>query len=154
MSGLEPLAALGLACGVFQIISFAGEVCTATKAIFQNGEAPESMRALDTTLESLTGVYSQINATATPTQQRALTGNDLELLRIAKECHAAAMALKAQVDKSIMATSTQARAHLLKSVLAGFKTTSRSTTKEIEKLEKMLQRHQNALETRLLFNVR
>lgn len=153
MSGFEPLAALGLACNVFQIINFASEVCTATKAIFKNGEAPESVRALDTTLKSLTGVYGQINATATSAQQ-PLTRNDLELLRIAQECHAAAMSLKAQIDKPITATSAQAQGHLLKSLFVSLRIASHSKTKNIEKLEKMLQRYQTALETRLLFNIR
>ncbi|KAK4162901.1 hypothetical protein QBC43DRAFT_71375 [Cladorrhinum sp. PSN259] len=151
MSGLEPLAAFGLACNVFQAISFAGEVCSLSKAIFKNGEVPDSTAGLEVTFNTLTSVCDQIKSTA-GSAQRQLTDNDRELLRIAQDCHSAARALKAEVDRSLRATSS-AKGNALKSLIAGLKINAHSRTRQVEKLEKLVRRHQDALETRLLFNM-
>ncbi|KAK3998139.1 hypothetical protein QBC44DRAFT_376015 [Cladorrhinum sp. PSN332] len=153
MSGLEPLAALGLACNVFQVISFAGEICTVSKAIFKQGQVPELTAGVDVAVDSLNGVLDQIKTAVGPIHgQRQLTDNDRELLRIAQECHAAAVALKDEIDK-LARRASSAQGNALKSLFAGLKVSRHSRTKQVDKLEKMLQRHQTALETRLLSRI-
>jgi hypothetical protein len=69
MSGLEPLAAIGLACNVFQVLSFAGEVCKNSKSIFEHGQVSKSAIALAETFESLTKSFNDAEAIATTNAQ-------------------------------------------------------------------------------------
>jgi hypothetical protein len=150
MSGTEALAALGLACNVFQVISFTSEVCTTCKTIFENGKTPGSSAHLSDAARSLSEICESIKE-STDSATWPLSKNDYELLNIAKECNKAASALKLEAEKAVPYASA-AKGKLLMSVVEGFKLVVRSKSRKLERLEKMLQTHQSSLESRLLSN--
>jgi len=144
MSGAEPLAALGLACNVFQVVSFASEVCKATKMFYELGALdPACARAA----QSLTRVYAEIE---TNTMSRPLTPAEQEAVRIAKDCREAVMALMPEVNRQ---TASGTKGSPAKALVAGFKSAIKPRLRQVGKLEKQLAAHQKALETRLLFNL-
>ncbi|KAK5651466.1 hypothetical protein OQA88_12473 [Cercophora sp. LCS_1] len=96
MSGLEPLVALGLACNVFQVVSFAGEVCKVAKTIITTRDVPPP--ALAITLKSLMRAFRDAESTATGSG--ILTAQDKELVKVAKDCHATAEALRSELGKA------------------------------------------------------
>jgi len=150
MSGLEPLAALGLACNVFQVLSFAGEVCKYSKSIFEHGQAPESAIALARTSESLAKAFNDAEAIATANPQ-PLAQSDHELLKIARECNSAAKSLRDEVDNT--AKTAGAKGKLVESVIQGVQSVTSSRRKKVKELERLLQAHRDTLETRLLVNI-
>ncbi|KAK0751894.1 hypothetical protein B0T18DRAFT_79374 [Schizothecium vesticola] len=150
MSGLEPLVALGLACNVFQIVSFAREVYQVSKTVLETGDVPPP--ALASTLEDLAKVFRDVEST-TAASNANLTSRDLELVKIAKECSGAAVALKQKLDKT-PATPTSGKGRWSGSWVAVKAVAGASSRKKkLEKLGKLVETHQKALETRLLANI-
>ena len=143
MSGLEPLAAFGLACSVFQTISFTREVYQACNKIF-HGEQPDPN--LPNNVHQLLKFFDSISA-ATKSAPNPLTENDRAILDIATECKTTALEMKAQADalsggqgSGWRSLNLALKYHLkLKSKIAG--------------LEKRLNDQQSLLESRLLGNI-
>ncbi|KAK3356731.1 hypothetical protein B0T25DRAFT_138501 [Lasiosphaeria hispida] len=150
MSGLEPLAALGLVCNVFQVVSFAEEVCKASKSVFETGAATNSVSSLAATLDSLKQAFDDIQKTAELAPQ-PMTRQENEILKIAKDCTKAALALKTRVEKTQNASG--AKGNLIRSAIAGVKAAVGVGSKEVERLAKMVEVHRNALETRILADI-
>jgi hypothetical protein len=146
MSGLEPLAALGLACNVFQAISFTSEVCKAAKTFYDGGVVDP---ALARASQSLMDVFADIEASTT---SRPLTRTEQEAVDISRSCKEATVSLMAEVGKSTAGTGA-GKSSLRKSFVAGFKSAIHSRSRRVEKLEKQLAAHQRALKTRLLLNL-
>ena len=151
MSGLEALGALGLACNVFQAVSFAREVGTVSRGILETGETPASAKSLANSLSNLTAITRDIESFTRSTSQ-SFGSLDTRLLEIAEDCSKTALELKAEIDKSSAATSS-AKGHRLKSIRAAIGSVVRSRSKTVERLEKRLQTHQNTLEAQLLVNI-
>jgi len=153
MSGLEPLAALGLACNIFQVVSFARDVYQCSKTIYE-GHVPESARTLLVRKsESLAKAFDDARRTAEQaTATTALSPNDNELLKIAKDCRAAITALADEVNK-LEKASSKSKGKLLGSVLMGAKSVVRMKGSKVKELKCQLEVHQSTLETRLLVNI-
>ena len=151
MSGLEPLAALGLACNVFQVLGFAGDVCKFSRHVFEHGQAPEPAVALARASGSLTKAFHDAEAIATAATQ-PLAQRDHELLKIARECNNAAKALQDEVDNNTAKTA-KAKGKLVESAVAGVQSLASSRKKKIRELERLLEVHRDTLETRLLVNI-
>ena len=144
MSGAESLAALGLACNVFQMISFASDVCKATKMFYESGALdPACARAA----QSLTRVYADIE---TYTMSHHLTLAEQEAMKIAKDCRETVMILMPEVDRQ-MASGT--KGSLAKALVAGFQNAITPRLRRVEKFKQQLAAYQKALETRLLFSL-
>ncbi|KAK5651870.1 hypothetical protein OQA88_11639 [Cercophora sp. LCS_1] len=129
MSGMEPLAALGLACNVIQLISFCGEVLSVLKAVKSGGSIDPSA-AIAAQLTAASDAVSQ-SLTAVP---KALDADETEILDIAKECLAAADNLTAKLEE-IRGNGTSSgsyRAGLTRAVKKMW------NKREIEELESML----------------
>ncbi|KAK1753298.1 hypothetical protein QBC47DRAFT_55117 [Echria macrotheca] len=144
MSGLEPLAALGLACNVIQLIESAGKTVSICKSIFQTGSLDPS---LGRSTAHLTTAFDQLNQslTAAPGPKNP---DEAALLEVARDCSAAALNLKTEVAK----ISDEASKGKYSSAIRGaLKTMVRKS--KIEKLEKSLAAHQKALETHLLVRI-
>lgn len=153
MSGLETLAGVGLACNVFQLLSFTGEVCRACKTIYDSGSTASSGNQLEGTLESLVKTFEDINITAEEQlTARSNLPQTLELVKIAKECVDAARALKIQVDKHNKQAAA-AKGSLRASLALGVRNVTGKGRKGVENLERMVQAHRQVLETRLLGNI-
>src|SRR6185369_14257336 len=95
MSGLEPIAALGLACNVMQLISFGRETVSTCQAIFRTGSPNPGLDRFAKDLnKALLGVE-----TALPSGPRASLGEaDKALLDLADGCRRAATQLLAEVQ--------------------------------------------------------
>jgi hypothetical protein len=157
MSGLEPLAALGLACNVFQVVSFAGEIWTVCKALYDDGEVrlgeSDLTGSLNGVIGSLNSAFHHVESSVTTIPSTSLTDNDREILKIARECRNEGIFLKGEIDKLIDTTQTKARRG--KSLLKAVKVvlSSRINVKRLERSEKTLRMHQKTLETRLLLRI-
>jgi hypothetical protein len=141
MSGLEPLAALGLACNILQLIETASKTASTCKSIFQTG-APDP--SLGRTTAHLTTAFDQLNQalTAAPGPKNS---DWAALLEVARDCSTTALNLKTEVAK----ISDEAPKGKYSSAISGaLKAMVRKG--KIEKLEKSLAAHQKALETHLL----
>ena len=150
MSGLEPLAALGLACNVFQALSFAGEVCIVARRIFAGLTPDDSEAALAAHLDKLATIYTDIETQTRSASQR-LTAGDKKLVDIAKDCNKAALDLKVAIEKS--APAVAAKGSFRQSVRMALKAVSGSNKTKVENLEKLLQAHRTTFETHLLANL-
>lgn len=53
MSGLEGLAALGLACSIFQTVSFGRETLALVKDVYRNGTIDDSLMDKSTALQDV-----------------------------------------------------------------------------------------------------
>ncbi|KAK3684167.1 hypothetical protein B0T22DRAFT_271105 [Podospora appendiculata] len=147
MSGLEPLTAFGLACGVFQVIRFTGEVYKVYRSLVQTGKPGSTTgldaEALDEDLEQQAGQAS-----------RPLTKQDNESLTTATDCKNTAMDLKAKIDRNSGSAPTVTKGSRLKSAVQAVKIISqRSQRKQLKAVEETLRHHQSTLETRLIFQV-
>jgi len=152
MSGLEPLAALGLACNIFQVVSFARDVYQCSKTIYE-GHVPESARTLLVRKsESLAKAFDDARRSAEQATTAPLSPNDYELLKIVKDCRAAITALAYEVNK-LEKASPKSKGKLLGSVLVGAKSVVRMKGSKVKELKCQLEVHQSTLETRLLVNI-
>lgn len=80
MSGLEGLAALGLACSIFQTISFGRETLVLVKDVYRNGTVDESLIQKSTIIKE---VASDIIAVEIP---RPLGKQEQNLVNVTKKC--------------------------------------------------------------------
>ena len=142
MSGMEPLAALGLACNVMQLISFSGEVISVVKAVKSGRSIDPSAEAIAAQLATASDAVSQ-SLRAVP---KALDADETEILDIAKECLAAAVNLTTRLEK-IRGGDTSSGSYRAGVASAVKKMWNK---REIEELESMLCAHRKNLEMRLL----
>lgn len=142
MSGLEPLAALGLACNVLQLIEAAGESASLCKRIYDTGQPDPQLSDFAKNLSyASASLQGCLNAAKHP-----FTSEDQKLLDLAKTCQEAAKDL------------AQELAHL--TISPGQRWASLSTTLKISgsryklsRLEKKLRDSEYLMETQLLLGM-
>ncbi|UPK92477.1 hypothetical protein LCI18_003412 [Fusarium solani-melongenae] len=94
MSGMEPLAALGLACNIIQLLSFGGEAISLCRKVYKTGE-------IDPSLKDYSSQTAKIceNLNDTLTQRQLDLGPDaLALQQSATMCKAAADKLNRELE--------------------------------------------------------
>ncbi|KAG8158628.1 hypothetical protein KVR01_011750 [Diaporthe batatas] len=91
MSGLEGLAALGLACSIFQTVSFGRETLALVKEVYQNGSIDHTLVHKSTAIQ---GVASDIVAVEIP---RPLGQYEQKLFDVTKKCTGFARDLKEEI---------------------------------------------------------
>lgn len=94
MSGMEPLAALGLACNIMQLLSFGGEAISLCRKVYKTGE-------IDPSLKDYSGQTAKIceNLNDTLTQRQLnLEPDALALQQRATMCKAAADRLNRELE--------------------------------------------------------
>ena len=135
----EALAALGVACNVFQVISFCHEVVGVAVKIRQKGTADESLAQNASRIEALANQLDisiqnsvQVKSTVSPAQQ--------ELSSIAKDCSLIAKRLTVELDK----ISKSRGGTVIKTARTVF------AKSKLEKLESSMQQHQRTLNSRIL----
>ncbi|KPM38309.1 hypothetical protein AK830_g8218 [Neonectria ditissima] len=89
MSGLE---ALGLACNIFQAISFGRETVSLIKTVYRDGSVDDSLEA---NAKDLSVLSSRVRAMASLDKQKR---QNRQLLEIAERCQAAARDLQEEID--------------------------------------------------------
>ncbi|KAH8893363.1 hypothetical protein GQ53DRAFT_805557 [Thozetella sp. PMI_491] len=142
---MEALVAVGIACNVMQVLSFAHEVITLCKRVHHN-KSPEPTLAqngehLEAVVKSLAGRLSQ--------GPHPLMKPDQELLDIAQRCSEAARELIDEVG--FLTTHPDGRNRLW----ATMKTTAKSLLRKsrLERLQKDLAGYQRSMETTILVQV-
>ena len=144
MSGLEPLAALGLACNIMQIISFAHETASVCKTIYRTGSAAPN---LANNVADLANVSENLKKSLS-SAPGSLGKDEQELMDIANRSLAAASDLKKEVEN--IATNTS-KGKLISAISGGLKATV--SKRRIERLEKSMLDCQRVLESRILLRI-
>lgn len=72
MSGLEGLAALGLACNIFQVISFGRETLGLVKSVYGDGTFDDSLVNKITAIQCVTSNIIAVNIPQSGSQERKL----------------------------------------------------------------------------------
>ncbi|OHF03273.1 hypothetical protein CORC01_01326 [Colletotrichum orchidophilum] len=88
MSGLE---ALGLACNIFQVISFGRETASLVKRVYRDGSVDDALEANAKDLAQLASHVQTLEVPKTPSKQ------EHQLLEIAKKCQAVARDLTEEI---------------------------------------------------------
>jgi hypothetical protein len=142
MSGVE---ALGLACNIITVISFAHETISLCKRVYQ-GEVPTA--ELSRTAKSLVATSQDVQDQNNGLQQQSLTPSQRRLHEVAQRCNVAARGLQDESD------------HLLKhhkqgDLVAMMKIAAKSTWRKrrLDKLEKTMAECQREMDTQLLHRV-
>ncbi|KAF5011642.1 hypothetical protein FDECE_2265 [Fusarium decemcellulare] len=141
MSGLEPLAALGLACNIMQMITFTGESISICRRIYNDGQPDPSLddyaQRLLGTSESLRDIISRSSGN--------LTSDDQALRSTAEKCIDVAGHLTKEIQSlSVPRSQTGFRVTLRQGVKAIFHKS------RLERLENDLRNIQSAMHTQLL----
>jgi hypothetical protein len=140
---MDPLSALGLACTVMQVISFAHETISICKRLHRDGSSNPELGYCASHLSTLSA-HLRRSIEDTAKQKTSLNQQEKELQSIANECYHASMAL--QVELSNVANPS----------VGSHRTAIRATLKnvwrrsDLEKLEKTMVANQRLLETKLL----
>ncbi|KAK3681265.1 hypothetical protein B0T22DRAFT_303000 [Podospora appendiculata] len=143
MSGMEALAAFGLACNVMQTIGFALETVKVCKEVFRTGSLDRSKA--ERVAESLKASesFNKWMLSASP-----MTESQREVLDLAEKAQNATLELKKEVDKL---TSPSAKGKVITTIKHTFRAGLKE--KDIIKLEKKTEEWRRILESRLLVQI-
>lgn len=79
MSGLEGLAALGLACSIFQAISFGRETLGLVKSVYSDGTLDNSLMDKITAVQGVASNIIEVNIPQSGNQEK-------KLVEVTKKC--------------------------------------------------------------------
>lgn len=134
---MDPLTALGIACNVMQVISFAHEVASAVKQLKKDGSVDPKLREhagnLSATSEQLNQSLSDFNATPISKPQA-------DLRDIATKCLQTSTAMQSKLDQ----IDSNGRGPIMKVFKMKWKMS------ELQKLENDMQKYQDGMQTRIL----
>lgn len=151
-TGLE---ALGIACNVMQVISFAGETIKLCKIIYDGKPTPTD-QLLENANQMIRHVsevedYLKNVPAKSPSGSVPATSDYKGLINIAQKCKAAAEELK-KVASAASSTPTAAKGSITKTAKATY--TSWRSKSTLEKLSKSLSDHQSSMEAHILLDER
>jgi len=150
MSGLEPLAAFGLACNLLQTVDVAVKTAALCKQVFDTGATDLSANLslhVENTVKSVQRLEDSIKNVG---NAQSMKQDEKELLGYAVGCRDLALNMKKETDK--MAISS-AKGKRWASFVAGLRIKFGNSVKRIEEMEKEMQRYQSLLESGLLVRV-
>ncbi|KAF5588572.1 NACHT domain-containing protein [Fusarium pseudocircinatum] len=143
MSGLEPLAALGLVCNVLQLVEVGLKTATLCKNAYRTGEPDPDLSIYAQNLAAIASSLSQ-NLEASP---QPLKIDDLRLLVLARNCRDAEAEWRKKTPARFLSQQPRKRDR--------FGAVFRGIIKkpEIDRLESQLQKAKDSLETDLLVGI-
>jgi hypothetical protein len=144
MSGLDVLGALGLACNIMQIISFAHETVAFCTEVYE-GRSPDAQ--LEENAASLIKLSADVESHY-QARKSPYTASDRTLAEIAKKCATAARALEEEVR---FLKGEKAKGKLAATLKVAVKTNWRKA--RLERLQKSLETCQHTMESHLLARV-
>lgn len=144
MSGLEPLAALGLACNIFQLIDVGHDTIKLAKGIYQSS-APSIDKALEENAIVMDNVSREVRAAQRPTSPSKL---EQQLLVTAERCSSAALDLKEEVNFLV---GNAKRSQLVSTLKVVAKTTWRK--RRLDRLRGGLENAEKLMKTTLLAQI-
>lgn len=158
MSGLEPTAALGLACNILQAIGVGRETVRIARQVYQDGALDPALADKAAALDDLSGRIRDATTTltittATPTTAGARapskpTARDKQLLDLAEKCLGAARDLREEVN---FLSGSPSRSKLAATLKIAAKTTWRK--RRLDNLERKLGDAEGLLRTGLLTRI-
>jgi hypothetical protein len=145
MSGLEPVAALSLACNILQIVGIGRETVRVARQVYQDGKLDPALTEDTRVLEDLAGQIRLTTAVASAVKPRA---QDKQLLDLAEKCQGSARDLQEEVN---FLNGQPTRAQLVATLTIAAKTTWRK--RRLEKLDQRLKDAKNLLQAGLLTRI-
>ncbi|KLU92117.1 hypothetical protein MAPG_11064 [Magnaporthiopsis poae ATCC 64411] len=162
MSGLEPVAALGLACNILQVIGVGLDTIRVAKQVYKDGALDPALTESASALENIssqilraTASTSPVSATSTSTTSTSTRAGaarakslDKQLSELADKCQGAARDLREEVN-FLNGHSTKTK------LVATLKITAKTTWRKrrLEKLEGRLKDAQGLLQTSLMARI-
>ncbi|KAK3326951.1 hypothetical protein B0T19DRAFT_459915 [Cercophora scortea] len=143
MSGMEALAAFGLACNVMQTIDFTLATVKVCKEVFRTGSLDRSKAERIAESLKVSESFNQWMLSASP-----MTESQREVYDLAEKAQNATLELKKEVDKL---TSPSAKGKVITTIKHTFRGGLRE--KDIAKLEKNAEEWRRILESRLLAQI-
>ncbi|KLU88217.1 hypothetical protein MAPG_07204 [Magnaporthiopsis poae ATCC 64411] len=147
MSGLEPIAALGLACNILQVVQMGIETVSAARRVYKDGELDPALKHNGTVLQ---GLSDQILSTTTAANvagsgQAKPKPQDQQIFNLATKSQRAARDLVEEVD---FLSGESAKGNLVATLKVMAKTAWRK--KRLDKLEGNLKEAERLLQMGLL----
>ncbi|RBA19195.1 hypothetical protein FPRO05_10124 [Fusarium proliferatum] len=144
MSGLEPLAALGLVCNVLQLVEVGLKTATLCKNAYRTGEPdPELSVHAQTLAETASNLTQSLE-----NSQQPLNHDDSRLLTLAQNCRDAEEEWRKKTPARFLSQQRPRKRARLGAALQGI-----VTKPEIDRLESQLQKAKESLEADLLVGV-
>lgn len=94
MSGLEALAALGLACNIFQVISFGRETLGLVKSVYRDGTFDKSLTYKITAIQEVASNIIDVNIPQQGKQEK-------KLVDVTKKCSGVARGMESDGVKCL-----------------------------------------------------
>ncbi|KAK8104383.1 uncharacterized protein PG998_011416 [Apiospora kogelbergensis] len=145
MSGLEPIAALGLACNTLQVIGVGLETARIVKQVYQNGELDPALKEHARILDDLS-CRIRLDIAAVPAVNSKT--QDKQLLKLAEKCQRAGRDLREEVN---FLNGPPSRATLVATLRIAAKTIWRK--RRLDKLNQTLKGAEGVLRTGLLTRI-
>lgn len=92
MSGLEALAALGLACNIFQVISFGRETLSLVKSVYRDGTLDNSLMDKITAIQGVASNIIDVNIPQSGNQEK-------KLVDVTKKCTGVARGMESNAAR-------------------------------------------------------
>ncbi|KAK7984543.1 hypothetical protein PG989_011945 [Apiospora arundinis] len=146
MSGLEPIAALSLACNILQVVGIGREALRLVRQVYQNGTIDPALKENASTLEELSArILPSTTATSSSANSRP---QDKQLVSLADKCQGAARDLQEEVN---FLNGPPTKAKLVATLKIAAKTTWRK--RRLDRLDQRLKEAESTLQTGLLTRV-
>ena len=142
MSGLEPIAALSVACNILQIIGVGLETIRTARKVYLDGELDPALVESATILQSLSKSILPINQATSATRPKP---QEKQLLELAGKCKDAARDLQEEVN---FLSGPPTKAKLMAALKTATKTTWRK--RRLDRLEQKLEEAESRFQTGLL----
>ncbi|KAF5536299.1 NACHT domain-containing protein [Fusarium mexicanum] len=144
MSGLEPLAALGLVCNVLQLVEVGLKTATLCKNVYRTGDPDPDLNIY---AQSLAATASSLTRSLEVSQQ-PLNIEDARLLTLARNCRDAEAEWRKKTPARFLSQHQPRKRDRLGAVFRGI-----INKPEIDRLERQLQKAKESLETDLLVDI-
>ncbi|KAF5597728.1 NACHT domain protein [Fusarium subglutinans] len=144
MSGLEPLAALGLVCNVLQLVEVGLKTATLCKNAYRTGEPDPELSVHAQTLAETASSLTQ----SLEDSQQPLSYDDSRLLTLAQNCRDAEQEWRKKTPARFLSQQRPRKRARVGAVLQGI-----VNKPEIDRLESQLQKAKESMETDLLVGV-
>ena len=146
---MDPITGIGLAASVIQLLTFSIDAVKTCREVYQKGSVSDYSN-LDYTTSHLAGLTNSLQQSlqSSSTRSRALTGEERDLVDLARKCEDCAKRLQKELDK----LQTQSGASTLRAARLAARAIWKKST--IDKINQQLQAYQSTLETSLLSRLR
>ena len=146
---MDPITGVGLAASVIQLLTFSIDAVKTCQELYQKGSVSDHSNLDYTTvhLASLTNSL-QLSLKNSGTPSRVLTGEETDLVNLARKCEECANKLQRELDH----LKTQPGTSTLKAARLAARAIWKKNT--IDKINQQLQAYKSTLETSLLSRLR